>query len=243
MKEMTHDFLYGAEFDFPVTDQAARLTAVVMFVPRSGSNLLACLMAETGTLGFPLEYFSPRNLKMMGERLRGVSHDNVTPIVNLRTSRNGVFSFKWNGAFDQLSYGSNLYAALAPDTFIIVDREDRDAQARSLAVAQKTMEWVVQKGGGRSSDTRPSQGEISKAAETLDQHRTKIEHLLDSATQSVLRVTYEQILADPQQCIDKLAMHCGVMSGPVDINAVPIVRIARGSWDSGLSEPQGGGIG
>jgi LPS sulfotransferase NodH len=93
---MKQNFLYSEQFDFSRIESKPKNIISLLFVPRSGSTLLSCLMEQTRQLGFPLEYFAKVNVEKLSERIPKFTLDHLDPLLGVRTSSNGVFSYKWN---------------------------------------------------------------------------------------------------------------------------------------------------
>ena len=203
---------------------------VLLFVPRSGSTYLACLLAQTGLMGFPLEYFAPDNLLMLSKRLRGLTADSIRPLFRVRTSPNGVFSFKWNGDFQRMTYGPAIRAQLHPNYTIIIDREAHLAQAQSYARVLRTSEWIKLKGQTLDVANIPEPGsaEVSEAERVLEVKRAELESIASEFKVPTMRIMYEQLLDEPIGIIQTVLKFCGQgASVEVDPSKVPVVRQSR----------------
>jgi len=152
--------IYNEEFDFEGYEYPPKKIVCVYFVPRSGSNFLADEMRKTGLLGYPLEYFSGGNMARLRKRMPNITRGLLWPIIEKRTSPNGVFSFKWNS-----NYGGPTI--ISPDYKIFIDRKDLDAQAKSFVIAEKTGDWLKVGNAGYG----PSKGEIEYAKQRLSDMR------------------------------------------------------------------------
>jgi LPS sulfotransferase NodH len=129
-------FLYSTDYDFPVYESdLPRKHVCIHFVPRSGTNLLADLIRQSSSLGFPLEYFSKNNIELISKRLPNLTYSDFSDLVRIRTSPNGYFSYKWNSDFDQLEHSSFVKIQFRPDYHIFIDRLDVHAQAVSYLKA------------------------------------------------------------------------------------------------------------
>ena len=196
----------------------------LLFTPRSGSTLLACLMQQTMALGFPLEYFDPVNIANLNARLSEYSLHQLDPIIRIRTSPNGVFSFKWNNTVNSPD-SKILFDQLSPKYFLMIDREDNDVQAVSLATARLTREWVRYRGQRVIERPSLSEKQILKAKSIIKNKRISIENFLAFKSASALFVTYEMLLADPIGTVNKILEFVNVESDvKVDISKVPILK-------------------
>jgi len=221
---MLQPSLYAKNFDFSPFDKIPKAIICLLFTPRSGSTLLACLMQQTMALGFPLEYFDPVNIAILNGRLSEYSIHHLEPIIRIRTSPNGVFSFKWNNAMDSLD-SKILFDQLNPNYFLMIDREDNDAQAVSLATARFTREWVRYKGQRGVGRPSLSEKQILEAKSIIKNKRISIENFLSSKAVSALCITYEKLLTDPTGTINEILEFVNIESNiEIDINKVPILK-------------------
>jgi len=207
----TQNFLYGDKYDFIRVENPAPTVIVLLFVHRSGSTLLACLMAQTGVLGFPLEYFASVNTLVLQQRLSRFSIDNLAPLLSVRSSPNGVFSYKWNRSYEKDPVTRVITKKMYPDYCIFIDRKDRNAQALSFVKAQKTQQWVAPKREsfvGKSELSIQSQ-DIDDATRILADTRKETEILLGNYGVPAIRVMYEDIVEHPKKNINEIANFCG----------------------------------
>ncbi len=225
---MKQNFLYSSEFDFPVYDGVLRKIVTVFFMPRSGSTLLACLLAQTKKLGFPLEYFSPKNFEMITRRLNGLSAENIAPLLRVRTSANGIFGYKWNYDFEKKDEIRIIREKLCPQYLILTDRKDREQQARSLCIARKTGDWVLPKREHSSSgikDMAVEAWEIKQTQQELQRDRENLHRMIERLRIPVIEVFYEDILGNEQNVVSHIGRFCGEqINGRVSIELVPISK-------------------
>jgi LPS sulfotransferase NodH len=172
---------YSQIYDFNDYYGTPKKVVCLYFMPRSGTNYLAREMSKTGVMGYPLEYFSPDHILDLKHRMNGFGIGNINPLLQRRTSPNGVFSFKWNSNF-----GDVRQLGLKPDRSIFVDRQDTVAQARSFCIAEKTGGWAIKK----NSTYAPSKQQIQDAMQ-------KIAAMRDSTLRMIptdhLKIDYEAI--------------------------------------------------
>ena len=136
--------LADRRLDFP-RSVPLRKSYIVASTDRSGSTFLCSLLWQTGILGAPAEYWNFRSrpgtktigMQMM-ERLNASSPgDYLKKLLACRTSKNGVFGVKTH-SFDfkeVLGKFPKLLDMLAPVTYIYIQRQDKVAQAVSMAKA------------------------------------------------------------------------------------------------------------
>lgn len=226
MVSVSQNFLYLEDFDFEKFYGEPSSSICVLFTPRSGSTLLASLMYQTMSLGFPLEYFSSVNMRVLQKRLTGLSFSKLSPLYSVRTSSNGVFSFKWN-ANDSLAT-TKIMKLISPRFFLVIDREDKNAQTRSLAFARLTKEWVRAK--GQKSSERPdiTKEQFLEAEKALEKRQNDIRSFVRTTSSPVLYLTYEELLNNTKKMMKKILDFVQVDGNPdVDITEVPIEKQTR----------------
>src|SRR5215470_15256953 len=137
--------MLSEEWDFQPSSAKRRLFYCVAATPRSGSTFLCHLLWATGCMGAPAEYFDPQfSMLPMASRLRARSTGEYVKLLKeRRTSPNGVFGFKafWRhfrfmADFDLLGFFPRL-------RFVHIERQDRLAQAVSLAKAEALRQWSL----------------------------------------------------------------------------------------------------
>ena len=231
---MSQTLLYSEAYDFKIFEAEPLSSVCLLFVPRSGSTLLACLMQQTMALGFPLEYFDLVNVPILASRLPGFSLSNIKPLTRVRTSPNGIFSFKLSNVLAEKDK-DRLVDLLNVKHFIVVDRQDQEAQARSLATARQTKEWVQLKEEKnrkeqKRTDTNSlnlSEADLEKAREILNRHRDLINEYITKQHIPTLHINYEELLSSPDGTIKRVCDYVNVREyQAVDINKVPISKQA-----------------
>lgn len=127
---------------------------MICAAPRSGSTFLCRLLADTGRLGVPHEYFHwEYHAREMMVRL-GVLSDFLAPLdvalaeryiprlVERRTTPNGVFGVKCQFDHFVLLARSGLIETCLPNLrYACIWRRDVLAQAISLVIADQTHQW------------------------------------------------------------------------------------------------------
>ena len=194
--------LAASEFDFDPFSGVPR-RYVIAGLPRSGSNLLCHLLANTGLMGYPTEYLHPESLMVpMAQRFSdegagAVTYDSyVAELLKRRSSPNGVFGLKtfyWQatpyvdqGRFKALFEGAE-YAYLT--------RQDRRGQIVSMAIASQTQQWTSY--DERQAEAAYDEELILRAGGFLAQEARSWEQFFAARGIEPLRITYEGLLADP----------------------------------------------
>lgn len=206
-----HTFLYDEKLDFVSYNYFPRLFLCVYFVPRSGSNLLADLMRQTKKMGFPLEYFSPSNYKYLSSRISGLSLTNLDPLFCKRTSKNGIFSYKWNSDFDALPTEYKVIRRFTPAKNLFIDRRNLDAQAKSYVTALKTGIWARQK--NTIYDTEKcavSSNEMDQAISKLSTIRNQTLQRLKNEENGYVSIYAEDLFEHPSRVLEEVMLYCQI---------------------------------
>lgn len=165
---------YSEYYDYPPYQGVPKLKICLFFIPRSASNYLAGLMDEAG-LGFPLEYFSHSKFK--------------ADWIQRRTTKDGIFSFKWNSNFGYIPQ------LLKPDVSLFIDRRDRVAQAKSFYLAEKNGDFMRPYGHIRM------EGEFLFEQQKLDLMRVRTVAMMPD---DALVLYTEDVVKDPDGTIEKI---------------------------------------
>lgn len=184
--------------------------------PRSGSNLLCRLLASTGVLGRPSEYFNAD-----AQRRRGYPDFPVDPEAQLQqvpvlgATANGVYGLKMFSAnFDRVQ--QTRWAERLPSlSFISLVRLDALGQAISHVRAIQTGQWTSSeaKGGEPVYDF----DHINRELVRLLRARTRWAYFLARNDLPVLHLEYERLVQAPEVVVADIARFMGV-SDPVAVN-------------------------
>jgi trehalose 2-sulfotransferase len=143
--------LYSERYDFPEFKAPPGIRYLIATTQRSGSNLLALALWRTGGFGAPLEYIRAPTVSVLRKRFQTSGHvDYWRALETKRTSTNGVFGFKAFASHVKecaRSMPELFDVCLGIDRFVYLTREDKEAQAISLARASQTDVWVLTAGG------------------------------------------------------------------------------------------------
>ncbi|HET6619261.1 MAG TPA: Stf0 family sulfotransferase [Dongiaceae bacterium] len=185
--------------------------------PRSGSTYLAELLASTGVLGVPREYFNP--LDRWG-RTNKERPGDVRPlfrrVLTSGATPNGVYGLKSHADhFAAVVAVIDPMRALPHLKLVRIRRQDMLAQAISWMRAQQTGQFHAAKRpkGAPRYDASAIRGLIALLAE-----QTAIWDRILAASGGVpLEIEYERLVEDPQREVDRVARLMGVPS-PVPID-------------------------
>ena len=197
---------------------------VVCATPRSGSNYLCQLLASTGVLGRPREYFNA-----VGRR----KYDDPDYPEDPQLQIQQVLS---TGATSNRVYGVKVHAfQLAPlldvlDPFAVLPRvrvvrlrrEDTLGQALSWARAQQTSQ--LRAGDPAEGTAAYDRALIDASLDFLDRENAWWDDHLAQVDVPVLEFLYEDLEADPQREIDRIAALFRIRSAAVRREAVDVAR-------------------
>lgn len=204
-----------------------RKSYIIASLPRSGSQLLASELWQTGLLGAPCEYLFPAyDMRPMMNRLKATSPaDYIAKLLACRTSRNGVFGMNVHiQHFNAFLRGyPDLSEVLAPLTFIHTTRRNKLAQAVSMAKAFQTSAWTSQ----MKSDTSVKYDRklIEKCLEDLAQQEQSWESWFASNNVTPFRVVYEDLAADRPGTVRSILELLGVQGDePEQVELPPVEK-------------------
>ena len=211
---------FAAEHDFPPFAGKPRIY-VIASTPRSGSHMLGHVLHNTRKLGWPLEFFSPRNFDEWRRRLDTTGVENtLAELKRRRTSPNGVFGIKLHYRHVVELGGIERVKALLPDArYILLRRANVLAQAVSYAKATQTDVWF--------SGMEP-QGEAFYDYRLIEQSLRKLlldttawHHLLVTRGLPFMDLTFEEVLRDTPGTTRRIADFLEVTLEPHEIPDQP----------------------
>ena len=179
---------------------------------RTGSHLLSQHLATTGILGRPYEYFNTHWMRSHHEGYPEDVPDQLKEAVKQGMTPNGVLALKMHPwAMDRALPHIDLARDLGQVFFVLLTREDILGQAISRLKARQTDVWVA----GRPAIT---QGGMTRydgpllldTVRDLLGRRARWELYFARNGVVPLRTTYEEVTADPQEVVDRIAAHAGV---------------------------------
>lgn len=195
--------------------------------PRSGSNFLSQLLASTGVLGRPLEYFNGAGRRYFDDP--AYPDDPVLQIERILVmgaTPNGVYGLKIFAHQHDWIVDSIRWAELLPELrFVFLKRGDLLAQAISWVRAEQT---------GQYRHSQPARAEPSfdtdKIAASLTSIATEYARWeLFFARNGIgpVRLFYEDVVRAPQAAVDRVADLFDLMgAAQVDADRVS-VRVQR----------------
>jgi LPS sulfotransferase NodH len=183
---------------------------LLCFVSRSGSNLLAWALESTGLLGKPRELFSHPEIVERARQWKAATLADYTGEVLLRGSTaNGVFGVKVSA--DQLFWLAReriIPDVIADPAYVYVTRRDLLGQAISLTIARQTGRWSTRLQGHAEPEYDPLA--IAEAAQWLVESQAQFEYFFAIHGIEPLRVSYEDLDADLEGAVTRVARGLGV---------------------------------
>ena len=183
---------------------------VICTSPRTASNSLGYLMLAAG-LGMPWEYYGEGRPDVLAMRwglpVQQPQGQAFAETLMRHRTLNGVFGLKlqWSG-FQNYMTSDVWNACFADATVLYLEREDREAQAVSLAVAMATGRWF------QNPDAEPVQIEnddlqahLLEAERQITEEYQGWEAFFKTAGINPSRLTTEQFVADPVSMVEKIA--------------------------------------
>lgn len=199
-----------------MADAPAQRGYAVCATQRSGSNYLCELLASTGELGRPLDYFNP-----VGRRAKGWADypdDRAAQLDLIRShgaTANGVYGFKvFAEHLDSLD-AVRWTEALPSLRWVYLRRDDLLAQAISLVIAEQTGRWrtTMPAGAAPVYDAHAIRRALTDIALADARWRT---FFAERGVQP-LELTYETLGTAPEAAVRAVAALAGVTE-PVQLD-------------------------
>ena len=201
--KLDHEFQEGTE---------AVVRYAVCAMPRSGSSLLCELLFSTGQAGAPAEYFDHALMKQFRLRWNAGSFDEyLRALLARKTGPNGVFGFKAHFfQLDQAFPGTTLQAAFPGLRYVYITRADRLRQAISWARALQTDKWAFDHEVRVPRSEVFRRNEIDRLIAGIAERERRWEKLFAESGIELLRLTYERLVAAPEETVAAALGHVGI---------------------------------
>ena len=202
-----------------------RKSYIVASSYRSGSQYLCWRLWQTGLLGAPSEVLNPTSeLRVLMSRFNASSPaDYIAKLLARRTSRNGVFGMKAHfhhfEAF-QKEYPP-LLEVLAPTTYIYISRQDRIAQAVSMAKALQTDAWTSRMEEGPKPVLFYDREMIAHCLVDIEQQDATWRRWFETYKITPFQVTYDELTADAARVVRNFVEFLGVQNDERDEVDIP----------------------
>jgi trehalose 2-sulfotransferase len=196
--------------------------------PRSGSAFLARLLASTGVLGRPAEYFNTSAIRVA----QGIPDYPADPeaqlaeIPRLGASANGVYGVKVFSVHFDAVRATRWTQRLPALSFIYLERLDLLGQAMSHVRAMQTQQWT----SAWAAEGVPAYDRQAINNELVRLVRAQARWRYYFARNSVraLHLVYEQVMRAPQETAEAVARLIGLAETPrVDLDQLRDHKIQR----------------
>lgn len=223
------------KFDWPIFT-GTPLPYILASVPRTGSTYLSHLLWQTGCLGAPLEYlnFQPSGPQGSVSGLPEAQQALWRRTIAQRTSTNGIFGVK---AFPlqleelRLANPALLTSAMrfllrrGPESKVVqLRRRDSDAHAISLARASLSGIWRAEQEREASSGPDYSEALLVRAKHELGIQEQAWRQMFGETGITPLILFYEDVLANPEDTVTRIADYLDVKLDPSQTLTVPEIK-------------------
>ena len=186
---------------------------VICSTPRSGTNYLCDLLASTGELGRPQDWFNGA-----GIRARGDADYPLDPRLQLRqvlargTTANGVYGMKmFCEGFDRLA-GLDWVSTLPALHWICLER--RDVLGQAISDVRSTQTQQFRSTAPTLAPPRYDSEAIRASLDARVREQARWELFFGRNGLQPLRLIYEEVTADPQRAVDSIAFALGLAPAP-----------------------------
>lgn len=184
---------------------------------RSGSSYLCRLLASTGMLGDPLEYFNTGGRRRRDDPNYPASRQRQLDIIRtLGATSNGIYAVKVIAPqLNEIGERIDVFRDLPNLVLVRLRRQDLLGQALSLARARQTGQFVA-------SDRQKAAPSYSPRLIRSCLHSVREQEAIWDAVERrrglhPLAIAYEDVLDDQQQAVDRIAMLMGLpLPAPID---------------------------
>lgn len=199
---------------------------MICATPRCGSNYLSQLLASTGVLGNPREYFNARGRRRYDDpEYPEDPHEQLEQVLTTGRTANGIYAVKMHHFQIAELKRVNPIRALPHLRFIVLERRDALGQAISWS-------RLLQTGRARATDAARQdvnydQNHIRQSLLWLMKERANWEKALQAEKTRPLILNYEAIMNDPQLAVDRVAAFMQIGGRPKIDSALVSVTIQR----------------
>ena len=246
MRFLDFDTGYEGKFDFPDGGRRPEIVYLLAGVPRSGSTFLSHLLWRSGCLGAPLEYLNFDGPYAFAAKSAELQNELWRSVLRRRTSPNGVFGFKCFPT--QLAALHHTNPPLLADVLDLIKRarvidlrrRDRIAHAVSLARAAMTGVWVAEQEGEATAAAHYSAEAIAAAERGIITQAATWERMFGDLRIEPLTLWYEDVVAQPDAALERVAGFLGVELAPDAAVSVPAFKRQSGGGSRDWAERYAG---
>ncbi len=205
---------------------------VFLISGRCGSTHLASLLTESRACGEPSEYFNPDWMPNFPEaEMANSLGEYILHLVRTR-SGNRRFGFKidyWRWEALRSLVEVEQLLPVATSVCFLMTREDIVAQAHSFAVARATNVWheYADVRSLKPQDYAPTDDEILREMSLIAQCETGWARYLERSGRSAMRLTYEQLMQDPEALLRRVGERLALEPRWLDKLALAVSRVRR----------------
>jgi LPS sulfotransferase NodH len=214
----------------PGADPAPARRYLIATTPRSGSPRLCARIAEYEVLGFPMGFLNLDYIGQFDRLFPNPSLDDFERYIQRAFAAPGAGPFgletDWWHFSEARQLGVLAGIAAAPDLVVHVRREDFVAQAASYALAMRAGVWEGEDRIG-ADETLALQagydrGEITeRARDILNQEYHWRQYFHAHPSLSVIETSFEEIAADPDPVVARIAEAFQIALPPPGRRPVP----------------------
>lgn len=217
---------FAVRYDLPPVDGPVR-NYLIATTQRTGSHYLAHLLGARGVVGVPFEYLNDHRilLEMNARGWENTERNQIRLIDEMKRRRAG--SAGWFGikahwhTWREVTSQPELAQTVQPERYVYLIREDRVAQAASLALAEQTG-WWVDASQMTKATAEYSASDIVRALETIDVENAAWQEYF-ARGRECLMLSYEEIVTDPDAAVSAVCSHLGVVEVPAPKASFPEV--------------------
>lgn len=233
-------FLQTSDIEFILPS----LAYAIITVPRSGSTFLCRLLKSTKLAGFPEEKLrNPAAILARNCHFDYIRYMQI--LMTLETTPNRFFGTKIISHF-LLSYrkkdlnGDNFLKQYF-SKYIYLIREDKIAQAVSIAIAQRTKIWHISNQEQQDEYDKKLQQinhnditveEIQKKYDFLVQQEKYLEKFFQENQLEPLILKYEELVKNPHKYINDILLYLGIDNSNLDLNIQTNLKKTQSSLSS-----------
>ena len=218
----------------PRADQVVKMEYAIMCLPRCGSTLVSRELRQAGA-GNPVEHFRGYVQDLLREReVSRFDFQRWWEMVRTGHNINGVFGTKiiydfWKMAerFMTKDEIEVIYNFLKSVPVVYIVRSDKYGQAVSDTLARQTGVWHIWSNTMKEKYAEKLEGldgNLQEAVASYNKFRRserELEKLLDSVAGRVIKIDYDDLVADPKATMSRVVGELG-LEAPADYMRAPL---------------------
>jgi LPS sulfotransferase NodH len=188
------------------------------FTNRCGSTYLASLLHSTGALPYPGEHLS--SAVILPTLWRGVR--SLQGYISQLPTEHGWIATKATIAQLLMLAEAGILDSIAPKShFILLERQDKLAQAISRVIAFQQDRWTSDETARTESPTY-NRAAIEANIRAIEQETAGFYSFFQANGTSPLHISYESVTADPKSAVANTATYLGLGALTPRLNLIPI---------------------